>query len=199
MIDETEFCGRGDRVTRSAGSARAVIAAGAVLAALMLGLTVHPVPAAEEGTVTAMSAWQGQGRFFQVGPDQAYFVGGFSGIMFVQDDKNGTLDAAKIVCPGTLDISLTQGAQSGEGRCVITAKAGDRVFARWTCSGALLAGCAGTFTLTDGTGGFAGITGEGDFVVRSAIAELAATATGDGIQEQSAGLAIWPDLKYSIP
>jgi len=182
----------------SVGPARAIVTASA-LAALIAVLTVRPVLAAEEGTVTAMSAWQGQGRFFQVGPDQAYFVGGFGGIMFVQDDKKGTLDAAKIVCPGTLDISLTQGAQSGEGRCVITARDGDRVFAKWTCGGALLAGCAGTFTLIDGTGRFAGITGEGDFVVRSAIAELAATATGDSIQEESAGLAIWPDLKYSIP
>jgi hypothetical protein len=65
--------------------------------------------AAEEGTVKATSAWQGQGQFFQVGKDQAFFVGGFEGIMYVET-KTGALDAAKILCPGTVDLNLKTGA-----------------------------------------------------------------------------------------
>ena len=67
-----------------------------------------PGYAAEEGTVKATSAWQGQGRFFQVGKDQAFFVGGFEGIMYVET-KTGALDAAKIICPGTVDLNLKTG------------------------------------------------------------------------------------------
>ena len=60
---------------------------------------------AEEGTIKASSAWQGQGQFFQVREKQALFVGAFSGIMFVET-KQGTLDAAKIVCPGMVEVNL---------------------------------------------------------------------------------------------
>jgi hypothetical protein len=50
-----------------------------------------------------------------------------------------------------------------------------------------------------GTGRFAGITGQGDFRVRTAVAELAIGAPGEGVQETAAGLAEWPALKYRIP
>ena len=62
----------------------------ALLAGVGQGL---PGYAAEEGTVKATSAWQGQGRFFQVGKDQAFFVGSFEGIMYIET-KTGALDTA---------------------------------------------------------------------------------------------------------
>jgi hypothetical protein len=129
-----------------------------------------PGYAAEEGTVKATSAWQGQGRFFQVGKDQAFFVGSFEGVMYVET-KKGALDAAKIICPGTVDLNLKTGTQSGQGRCVITAANGDQVFATWNCTGTHAVGCDSRFTLMDGTGRFNGIVGNGDFQVRSSLSE----------------------------
>ena len=175
---------------------------GLILASLVVGaLSVMPAgsaAAAEEGTVNALASWQGQGRVFKTGDKQALFVGGFVGVFFVENDQ-GALHAARILCPGSLDIDLETGAQSGEGRCIITARGGDRVFARWTCSGAHFKGCGGRFTLTGGTGKFQGITGESLFVVKSALHELAPGSTSDEVREQAAGLAVWPELRYRIP
>ena len=166
-------------------------------AAVLLG-GAGSAPAAEEGTVNALATWQGQGRVFKTGEQQALFVGGFVGILFVENSQ-GALHAARILCPGSLDIDLGTGSQSGEGRCIITARGGDRVLARWTCAGSHLQGCAGKFTLTGGTGRFLGITGESDFMVKSAIHELTAGSSGDEVREAAAGLAVWPTLRYRIP
>jgi hypothetical protein len=169
-----------------------------ILALLVSAGQGVPGYAAEEGTVKATSAWQGQGRFFQVGKDQAFFVGDFEGIMYVET-KTGALDAAKIICPGTVDLNLKTGTQSGQGRCVITAANGDQVFATWNCTGTHTAGCAGMFTLTDGTGRFNGIVGNGEFQVRSSLSDYATTAGSGSVQATSTGLATWSALTYKIP
>jgi hypothetical protein len=59
--------------------------------------------------------------------------------------------------------------------------------------------CEGEFTLTGGTGKFAGITGGGKFVVRAALAETATSLTRGGVVSGAAGLAVWPALTYTIP
>jgi len=180
-------------VIRSLGVLLAVL-----LATAFLGLSAAPASAAEEGVVSALASWQGQGRLFRTGDQQALFVGAFVGIFFVENNK-GVLHAAHILCPGALDIDLGTGGQTGEGRCVITTRGGDRVFARWTCTGVHLEGCGGRFTLTGGTGRFQGITGESEFVVKSGIHELAVGPASDHVQEEAAGLAVWPALRYRIP
>jgi hypothetical protein len=144
---------------------------------------------AEEGTVKATSAWQGQGQFFKVQEKQALFAGSFSGIMFVET-KQGALDAAKIVCPGMVEVNLADGTQSGEGRCIITAQDGTRVYAGWNCAGEHMVGCKGTFTLLGGTGRFARITGQGDFVIRSDIAAYVADLSQESVQAAATGLAV---------
>jgi len=169
-----------------------------LLIAILLAFPAALASAAEEGAVNALATWQGEGRLFKTGPQQALFVGAFLGILFVENNQ-GDLHAAQILCPGSLDIDLGTGAQAGEGRCIITSRAKDRVFARWTCAGVHLQGCAGTFTLTGGTGRFQGITGESPFVVKSAIHELAAGPGADTVRETAAGLAVWPALRYRIP
>jgi|SRR5262249_19017936 len=169
-----------------------------LLAVALATLATAPTLAAEEGTVNALATWQGQGRFFRTGEQQAFFGGVFTGVLFVENNQ-GALHAAHILCPGSLDIDLGTGKQAGQGRCVITARSGDRVFARWECTGVHLEGCSGRFTLTGGTGRFQGITGESDFMVKSAMAELSLTASGNEIREEGAGLAIWPSLQYRIP
>ena len=168
-----------------------------VLSTLLIAFSGIPAKA-EEGTVTAMSAWQGRGQVFKVGENEALFVGGFGGIMFLEN-KKGVLDAAKIICPGTVDINRNDLSQSGEGRCIITDREGDRVFAKWNCKGVHLEGCEGDFVLTGGTGKFEGITGESDFTIRSAIGEITVKIPSTEVHETAIGLAFWPKLHYKIP
>jgi hypothetical protein len=172
---------------------------GVLVAGAMLVLVSVPGWGAEERTVKASAAWVGQGRFFSTGTETLYFVGAFSGILFVDNDQ-GLLNTAKILCPGTLEVEINGGALRGEGRCVMTDHDGNHVFARWTCAGTHQVECKGTFTLTGGTGRFGGIAGQSEFRVRTAIAELAiGQHMGEGIHETAAGIAEWPTLRYRIP
>jgi len=116
-----------------------------LMTALFLVAVMSPAWAAEEGTVRATSSWVAEGRYFEVKEEQALFVGAFAGVMYVET-KTGAMDAAQILCPGMVEISLTDGKQSGEGRCIITARPGDKVYATWRCAGEHGAGCSGTFT-----------------------------------------------------
>jgi hypothetical protein len=175
---------------KKSGWAVAVVVASAVL--ILTGAAQ-----AEEGTVKATAAWEGQGYAFPVGEDQVYMVAVYAGVMFVDDGK-GSLDAASIVCPGTIDGNLAKGTKTGDGRCVITDQEGNRVFARFTCTGDL-EGCRGPFTIVGGTGKFAGITGGGEMISRIQARQLTTYAGADNVQQQGAGLAVWPALHYNIP
>ena len=168
-----------------------------VLAALVLAIS-STVAVAEEGTVRATAAWQGEGRFFLVQEKLALFVGAFEGTMFIETQK-GDLDAAKLLCPGMLEINLESGAQSGEGRCLLTGRSGDRVYAVWNCAGEHGDGCAGTFTLHGGTGKFQGITGNSKFQIRSDMLAYVADLSEDSLEGGASGVAVWPALTYKIP
>jgi hypothetical protein len=168
-----------------------------LLAALVLVLS-HMAVVAEEGTVRATASWQGQGRFFLVQEQLALFVGAFEGIMFVETQK-GDLDAAKLLCPGMLEINLESGAQSGEGRCLLTGRSGDRVYAVWNCAGEHGDGCTGTFTLHGGTGKFQGMTGNSTFQIRSDLVAYVAELSEDSLEGGASGVAVWPALTYKIP
>ena len=111
---------------------------------------------------------------------QALFVGTFSGTILAEP-KQGGLDVAKMLCPGMMEVNLNDGAQSAEGRCIMTTRSGDRVYATWNCTGVHLAGCRGTFTLVGGTGKFKDITGSGDFQIRSEVVEYASKIQGDSV------------------
>lgn len=170
---------------------------GAILCCVTLAATGVPPSHAEEGTVQAVSSWQGRVRVFAVGPQQGFALGTFGGLLFVEKQQ-GVLDAARITCPGAIEADYAAGTQRGEGRCVITTRGGDRVFAKWNCAGQPDVGCTGTFTLTGGTGKLQGISGEGAIVLRLVVAELVRL----GAQEQEsdvAGLAVWPALRYKTP
>lgn len=164
---------------------------------LLLALVAAPVWA-EERTVKATAAWRAEGDIFKVQDDLALFVGAFGGIMFVET-KKGELDAAKLLCPGMLELNLNNGSQSGEGRCIITGQSGDRVYASWQCAGVHLKGCQGNFTLHGGTGKFAKITGHSTFEIRSGIAAYVAGTTGDRVEASASGVAVWPSLTYKTP
>ena len=153
---------------------------------------------AEEGTVKATAAWESQGYAFPVGEDQAYMVAVYTGVMFVDGGK-GALEAASVVCPGTLDANLAKGTKTGEGRCTITDVDGDRVFARYSCSGDILESCRGPFTIVSGTGMFAGITGGGEMISRVQARQFTAFAGMENVHQQGIGAAVWPALQYKIP
>jgi hypothetical protein len=156
-----------------------------------------PAGAAEEATVKAFVAWQGAGQTLQTGVNEATFIGAISGTVYVETEK-GPIDSGQIVCPAMLLIGLESGAQTGSGRCTVTAPDGARIFAAFTCAGFNLIGCDGDFTLTGGTGRFEGITGGGRAVLRSG-SRTRIDAGGSGVTETGNGILFWPALSYKLP
>jgi haloacid dehalogenase-like hydrolase len=59
---------------------------------------------------------KGQGRFYKATANLALFSGYFEGIMEVEN-RQGELNAASMICPGMLEVNLTDGTQQGWGRC----------------------------------------------------------------------------------
>jgi hypothetical protein len=155
-----------------------------------------PALADEEQTVKAFAAWQGRGQIFETGPDQATFVGAFSGMIFIETQK-GPLDAGYMTCPAILTLNLKDGGQEAKGRCTITSKDGARVYATIECKGVHLVGCDGTFTFTGGTDRFDGITGGGPVTIRSGMQDIA-LGGGNAVNETAGGIIIWPKLTYKL-
>ncbi len=86
----------------------------------------------------------------------------------------------------------------GEGRCIITDQDGDKVFARWSCTGENTT-CNGSFVITAGTGKYTGITGKGDMNTRVIARGLVLGESKEVYGQVSIGVAVWPELYYSIP
>jgi hypothetical protein len=161
-------------------------------------LVAAGTPRAEERTVNAYAPMEGRGQIFPTGENQATFVGAFGGVMFVERDKN-VVNSGNIMCPGMIKINLKDGSQAGEGQCTLSDDQGQRIYAEWTCSGTSFVGCDGKFKLIGGTGEYAGVTGEGDFLVRSGLQAIAASSTGNVVERMATGLAIWRNFHYKIP
>jgi len=169
-----------------------------MLVVLFLGIVFSAGQAqAVDVTVKAMATWQAQGLVSQVEKDQALMVGALAGALFI-DGGHGELDASAILCPGTIELNLNTGVRNGQGRCIITDKAGDKIYAKWTCRGNDK-GCKGPFILTGGTGKFMGISGDNVFIIRVAMRQMAGAISDDSFQQVAAGLAIWPKLHYKLP
>lgn len=168
------------------------------LIAALFTTTMFAAPAAadEEQSVKAFAAWQGRGQIFETGPDQATFVGAFSGMIFIETQK-GPLDAGYMTCPAILTLNLKDGSQEAKGRCTVTSKEGARVYATLECKGVHLVGCDGTFTFTGGTERFDGITGGGPVTVRSGMQDIALSG-GNAVNETAGGIIIWPKLTYKL-
>jgi len=154
------------------------------------------VHAAEDTTITVFSAWRGGGQLFETGPDEATFVGALGGTVYVETDK-GPIDSGQLTCPAIVKIDLTDRSQIGTGHCTIRSRDGDRIYGDVDCTGFFLIGCEGKFTLTSGTGRFAGITGGGPVIIRSDFGQSESTG-GKAVQEAS-GIIYWRNLHYQIP
>ena len=110
------------------------------------------------------------------------------------------LNGAKLLCLGHLEVEASSGKQEGEGRCQIGDTKGNQLYARWQCSGIHQVDCKGRFTVTGGSGAFKGITGEGEMILRTTIADVALGKPGEGnVRETGAGLIEWPAFHYRIP
>jgi hypothetical protein len=157
----------------------------------------QPAAAADETSVKAFVAWTARGVTYQTGPHQATFVGALAGPVFVDMGK-GLVHAGQLMCPTVVEIGLEDGKETGQGRCVITAKDGAVIYAQLNCSGVYMIGCHGALKFTGGTDRFTGITGGGKAVIRSDLQQFVAVtdkaAAGEGV-----GSLSLPDIKYKLP
>ena len=153
--------------------------------------------AAEEGTVKIFAPWQSGGQVFRIEPGKLLLQGQAEGIMYIESGE-GALDAALFVCPSRREISIAEGKVEASGHCIIEGARGGTVFAKFSCSGEP-GTCIGKFTLTGGTGSYKGITGEGEMLVRTALAQIAEDVQSGATIAGAAGLAVWPSLSYKIP
>ena len=151
----------------------------------------------EERTVQAMAPWQGSGEVFVVAPEKLMILASFTGIMYLQGTQ-GALDALVMLCPAVQTLDAKSKRAEASGHYTLTDTGDNVVYSAWKCTG-VQGACEGEFTLTGGTGKFAGITGGGQLIVRAALSETAASLSSGGVVRGAAGLAIWPELTYTIP
>jgi hypothetical protein len=166
-----------------------------VVAILLLALS--PARAAEQDTVQAAIPWDAEGQVFQVNTSTVVFLGAMKGIMYVEK-SSGEMHEGFVVCPIVQKLDLKTGSTEATGHCEITASPESVLYAKLTCKGKVGL-CEGKFTLTDGEGKFAGVSGSGKLKVRSPIHALVADIASGSVVRVASGLAIIDDLKYSIP
>jgi hypothetical protein len=150
-----------------------------------------------EKSLKAIIPFEGDGTVYQIGPETMLFLGDFEGIIYAETAE-GKLDEGFVRCPGSQTIDMKTGKTSGEGYCMITPSAGDVVYATWSCRGEV-GGCKGNFELSAGTGQYRGIKGSSGLVVRSALNTLVVGMSSGSAVREVTGIAILPELSYSIP
>lgn len=151
---------------------------------------------AESIAIDAFSIWSANGTVIRTGPDQSVFAGEVSG-PYIVDAGQGPVPAGRIACVGTVSAEISTGRQSAEGQCQITAEDGATSFARFTCEGLRLVGCAGPFEITGGEGRLEGIKGSGRMVVRRSKTEF--STSGGVLREEGFGVASWDGLTIELP
>jgi hypothetical protein len=168
-----------------------------ISAAALLLLNLSSAYAAEEDTVQAAIPWEAEGRVFQVDTNTAMFLGAIKGIMYVESSR-GEMHEGFVMCPFIQTHNLETGVTDGTAYCEISASPENVVYAEMSCQGE--AGeCTGTFTLVDGVGDFAGISGEGALRIRSPMRALISDMANGAELGVASGLALIKDLKISIP
>jgi hypothetical protein len=163
----------------------------------LAGLGVASTLPAAEGKAKILAPWEANGQLFQVAVDKLQFIGTFEGIMYIEHGE-GLLDAALFTCPSTQITEVLTNQIKAHGYCTIESPSGDYIYAEYTCEGEPGA-CAGTFTLTGGTGKLTGITGQSDLIVRTALSGTTIDQQGGGTVSAAKGLAIWPEMRFQVP
>jgi hypothetical protein len=160
-------------------------------------MTAARASAADEQSVEAFSAWQARGQIFETGENESTFVGSFIGAIFIKTGE-GPIDSGFMTCPTIIELDMTDGKQTANGRCTITGKDGARVYAELSCTGVQHVGCNGDFKITGGTARFKGISGGGPVNIRSNVQDMAMGA-GNIVEAAAAGIILWPKLTYKLP
>lgn len=168
-----------------------------ISAVILLLLKVAPVYAAEQDTVQAIIPWESEGRVFQVDTRTMMFVGAIEGVMYIESSRGG-MHEAFVMCPIIQKFTLETGRTEAVAHCEISASGEDVAYAELSCNGEVGA-CEGTFTLIDGEGRFAGISGAGTLRVRSPMRALIADMAAGAVLRVASGLVIVKDLEYRIP
>jgi len=160
-------------------------------------LNVSPVHAAEQETLQAIIPWEAEGRVFQVDTSTMMFLGAVTGVMYVESSR-GEMHEAFVMCPLIQKLHLETGDTEGVAHCEISVSPEDVVYADLSCSGEV-GNCQGTFTLIDGEGKFAGISGTGTVRIRSPMHALISDLAGGAVVRVASGLIVIKDLEYRIP
>jgi hypothetical protein len=168
-----------------------------VSAVVLLLLYLSPVYSAEQDTLQAIIPWEAEGRVFTVNTGTMMFLGAFKGVMYVESSR-GEMHEAFVMCPLIQKITLETGKTEGVAHCEISASPEDVAYAEISCSGEV-GNCQGTFTLIDGEGKFAGISGTGTMLVRSPMHALISDMSAGATLRVASGLIIVKDLNYQIP
>jgi hypothetical protein len=152
-------------------------------------------------SIVASSPIKATGTFVRTGEKTAFFAGSFLGTFGVKEPKGAgaPLEGAAVSCAGIFHIDLSNEFQEGEGRCTLTAKSGDQVFADWECGGEKEKGCKGNFEVSGGSGALAGVDGGGDFLLPKGVAGLANASLGKTVTAADAGTAEWLKLSLHMP
>jgi hypothetical protein len=149
---------------------------------------------AEERTINAAAPWEGRARVFVTGVRHGFLLGVFAGRLSVEGGPN-PLEGAQVQCPAAVDADYGTNTQRAEGRCIVTTASGDRVFARWSCTGEPDKGCSGRFVLAGGTGSYQGVSGEGDMTIRLVLSNLISFERLEA-EYDLAGVVSWSGLTY---
>lgn len=171
----------------------------AAILAVFLVLHLPLVQAAEEDTIQGYIPWEAEGQVYQVDTNTMMFLGSMKGVLYIESSQ-GEMHEAFIMCPIIQTLDIESGTTEATAHCELSAGPQDVLYARMSCDGELGGGgCSGKFTLIDGEGRFAGISGEGDLKVRSPLRMLVAGMAAGATLRVGSGLAIIKDLKYRIP
>ncbi|MCU7959401.1 MAG: hypothetical protein KZQ58_05260 [gamma proteobacterium symbiont of Bathyaustriella thionipta] len=169
-----------------------------LILSLLLSFFAGVIQAAESTTAAkALIPWDAEGRVYRISVDTVLFQGDLEGILYLQTSQ-GEFDEGFVRCPAAQELNTKTGNTHASGNCMITVDGGDTAFAEWTCHGKI-GHCKGQFKLTGGSGRLEGLTGSSSFMIRSPMRLLAIDKPSDSAISISSGLAILPDLKYSIP
>lgn len=168
-----------------------------MLAVALSLLAVSPVYAAEQDTLQVIIPWEAEGRVFQADTSTIMFLGAVKGVMYVES-SHGEMHEAFVMCPLIQKLSLETATTEGVAHCEITASSENVAYAEITCGGEV-GNCNGTFTLIDGEGKFAGISGTGALRIRSPMHALISDMAAGAVIRVSSGLMVVKDLDYRIP
>jgi hypothetical protein len=160
-------------------------------------LIASPVHTAEQDTLQLIIPWEAEGRVFQSDTNTIMFLGAVKGVMYVESSR-GEMHEAFVMCPLIQKLSLETVTTKGTAHCEITASSEDIAYAEITCGGEV-GSCEGSFTLIDGEGKFAGISGTGAVRVRSPMHVLISDMAAGAVVRVSSGLMVVKDLDYRIP